>query len=190
MGDDLEKFGVWPGTYDHCYRDGWLDHFFHALESCADWLEVATPGAAVAFRQPLGRADLPTASYTEMMEWALPTDGRRRFHALVEELAARPEALPFVARRDMAEFLLQVFRVEFDAQENAARLGEIEKTVPEWKARSRSSRRRASRSGQSSAAARNATTHIGTAFSAASTRRICARRSGVRWCKRKPLPTA
>ena len=96
MGDDLEKFGVWPGTHDLCYRDGWLDHFFHALEGCADWLEVATPGAAVAFRQPLGRADLPTASYTEMMEWALPTDGRRRFHALVEELAARPEALPFV----------------------------------------------------------------------------------------------
>jgi alpha-amylase len=96
MGDDLEKFGVWPGTHDLCYRDGWLDRFFHALENCADWLEVATPGAAVAFRQPLGRADLPTASYTEMMEWALPTDGRRRFRALVEELAARPEALPFV----------------------------------------------------------------------------------------------
>ena len=96
MGDDLEKFGVWPGTHDLCYRDGWLDHFFHALEGCADWLEVATPGAAVAFRQPLGRADLPTASYTEMMEWALPTAGRRRFHALVEELAARPEALPFL----------------------------------------------------------------------------------------------
>jgi len=96
MGDDLEKFGVWPGTHDLCYRDGWLDRFFHALEGSADWLEVATPGAAVASRQPLGRADLPTASYTEMMEWALPTDGRRRFHALVEELAARPEALPFV----------------------------------------------------------------------------------------------
>jgi 4-alpha-glucanotransferase len=96
MGDDLEKFGVWPGTHDLCYRDGWLDRFFHALEGCADWLEVATPGAAVASRQPLGRADLPTASYTEMMEWALPTTARRRFHALVEELAARPEALPFL----------------------------------------------------------------------------------------------
>jgi alpha-amylase len=96
MGDDLEKFGVWPGTHDLCYRDGWLDRFFHALEGCDDWLEVATPGAAVASRQPLGRADLPTASYTEMMEWALPTMARRRFHALVEELAARPEALPFL----------------------------------------------------------------------------------------------
>jgi hypothetical protein len=50
----------------------------------------------VASREPLGRADLPTASYTEMMEWALPTTARRRFHALVEELASRPEALPFL----------------------------------------------------------------------------------------------
>ncbi len=30
MGDDLEKFGVWPGTYDLCYKDGWLDRFFSA----------------------------------------------------------------------------------------------------------------------------------------------------------------
>jgi alpha-amylase len=96
MGDDLEKFGVWPGTHDLCYRDGWLDRFFHALECCDDWLEVATPGASVASREPLGRADLPTASYTEMMEWSLPTTARRRFHALVEELATRPEALPFL----------------------------------------------------------------------------------------------
>jgi hypothetical protein len=96
MGDDLEKFGVWPGTYDLCYRDGWLDNFFHALEACGDWLEVSTPGAAVGSRASLGRADLPTASYTEMMEWALPTEARRRFHGLVEEFASRPDALPFI----------------------------------------------------------------------------------------------
>jgi 4-alpha-glucanotransferase len=96
MGDDLEKFGVWPGTHDLCYRDGWLDNFFTALECCADWLEVATPAAAVASRAPLGRADLPTASYTEMMEWALPTPARRSFHGLVEEFALRPDALPFL----------------------------------------------------------------------------------------------
>jgi len=32
MGDDMEKFGVWPGTHDHCYKDGWLSDFFTALE--------------------------------------------------------------------------------------------------------------------------------------------------------------
>ena len=96
MGDDLEKFGVWPGTHDHCYRDGWLDRFFQALEQCGEWLEVATPGSAVASRAPLGRADLPTASYTEMMEWSLPTAARSCFHGLVEEFAPRPDALPFL----------------------------------------------------------------------------------------------
>ena len=77
MGDDLEKFGVWPGTHDLCYRDGWLDNFFQALEQLRRLAgSFARPGTAVASRAPLGRADLPTASYTEMMEWALPTGAR------------------------------------------------------------------------------------------------------------------
>jgi 4-alpha-glucanotransferase len=32
MGDDMEKFGVWPGTAEHCYKNGWLEKFFAALE--------------------------------------------------------------------------------------------------------------------------------------------------------------
>jgi 4-alpha-glucanotransferase len=96
MGDDLEKFGVWPGTHDHCYRDGWLEHFFTTLEQVSDWLTLSTPGDAIASHLPLGRADLPAASYTEMMEWALPTPARSRYHALVEEFSSRPDALPFL----------------------------------------------------------------------------------------------
>src|SRR5271163_3398328 len=96
MGDDLEKFGSWPGTYEHCYTNGWLTDFFSALEKCHEWLEISTPADAVGARAALGRADLPTASYTEMMEWALPTEARNRYHKLVEEFAARPEALPFL----------------------------------------------------------------------------------------------
>ena len=96
MGDDLEKFGIWPGTNDLCYRNGWLERFFAALDQNQDWLETATPGAAVTSHGPLGRADLPAASYTEMMEWSLRTPARRRYHALVAEFASRPDALPFV----------------------------------------------------------------------------------------------
>jgi 4-alpha-glucanotransferase len=96
MGDDLEKFGVWPGTYEHCYRNGWLENFFSALERCSDWLEMSTPGEAVSSHPPLGRADLPTASYTEMMEWALPTPARNRYHGLTQEFSARPDCLPFL----------------------------------------------------------------------------------------------
>jgi alpha-amylase/alpha-mannosidase (GH57 family) len=96
MGDDLEKFGVWPGTYKHCYTDGWLENFFVEMEKNGDWLETSTPGDAVTSHASFGRADLPTASYTEMMEWSLPTGARIRYHALTEEFASRPEALPFL----------------------------------------------------------------------------------------------
>ena len=96
MGDDLEKFGIWPGTNKLCYTDGWLEKFFVALEQNSDWLETVTPGAAVSSRPPLGRADLPTASYSEMMEWALPTAARIRYHSLSTEFAARHEMLPFL----------------------------------------------------------------------------------------------
>ena len=96
MGDDMEKFGVWPGTHEHCYKDGWLSAFFTALEENSDWLEVSTPGHYLESHAPLGRADLPTASYTEMMEWALPTRVRQRYHEVVKEFGARPEILSFL----------------------------------------------------------------------------------------------
>jgi 4-alpha-glucanotransferase len=96
MGDDLEKFGVWPGTNKLCYTDGWLDNLFLALEQNSDWLETATPAAAVASHPSFGRADLPAASYSEMMEWALPTAARNRYHSLSTEFAARTEMLPFL----------------------------------------------------------------------------------------------
>jgi 4-alpha-glucanotransferase len=96
MGDDMEKFGVWPGTYKHCYEDGWLDKFFTALEENAEWLCACTPSQYLATHSPLGRADLPTASYTEMMEWVLPTRVRQRYNAVQKEFSARPEILSFL----------------------------------------------------------------------------------------------
>ncbi len=96
MGDDMEKFGVWPGTAEHCYTDGWLKDFFAALEENAEWLSVATPSEYLAAHPPLGRADLPTASYTEMMEWTLPTPVRQRFAAVHQEFQERPEILSFL----------------------------------------------------------------------------------------------
>src|SRR5216683_357012 len=95
MGDDMEKFGVWPGTYEHCYKGGWLSDFFTALEKNSGWLQVSTPGDYLGTHAPLGRADLPTASYTEMMEWALPTRVRQRYHEVLKEFSARPEVLSF-----------------------------------------------------------------------------------------------
>ena len=96
MGDDLEKFGVWPGTNVHCYKDGWLEKFFTALDENVSWLRVSTPGEYLVDHSPLGRADLPTASYSEMMEWVLPTRVRQRYHAVQKEFSARPEVLSFL----------------------------------------------------------------------------------------------
>ena len=97
MGDDCEKFGAWPGTFDLCYTHGWLGRPLHsAFESNADWLATVTPAEYLATHQPLGRADLPTASYTEMMEWALPTSARFAFQAVTHEFESRPDVLRFV----------------------------------------------------------------------------------------------
>jgi len=96
FGDDMEKFGVWPGTFEHCYDNHWLEDFLTALENNSDWLTVTPPGEYAELHAPLGRADLPTASYPEMTEWALPTSVRQRFHAVQQELSGRPEVAAFL----------------------------------------------------------------------------------------------
>ncbi len=96
FGDDMEKFGVWPGTFKHCYQDGWLEKFFLALEENESWLKIITPADYIASHLPLGRADLPSASYEEMMEWVLPTNTRLRYFALEKEFAGRPDVLSFI----------------------------------------------------------------------------------------------
>ncbi|MGB6877207.1 MAG: alpha-amylase/4-alpha-glucanotransferase domain-containing protein [Candidatus Acidiferrales bacterium] len=96
MGDDMEKFGVWPGTYDYCYKDGWLERFTAELEANQNWLATLTPSDAMTSQAPLGRADLPACSYAEMMEWALPTPARLRFQAVEKEFASREDVKEFL----------------------------------------------------------------------------------------------
>ncbi len=90
MADDCEKFGVWPGTYDHCYKNGWLERFLRALEDAHEWLETTTVSDFLATHEPLGRVYLPTASYAEMMEWALPTAASAQFRTCLEETERMP----------------------------------------------------------------------------------------------------
>lgn len=84
--DDGEKFGSWPNTHKHCYKDGWLKTFFELLEENSDWLEVVPLGEAVARTRPLGRVYLPTASYSEMLQWALPADSVVAFEEFERKL--------------------------------------------------------------------------------------------------------
>ncbi|MGH9433831.1 MAG: alpha-amylase/4-alpha-glucanotransferase domain-containing protein, partial [Terriglobia bacterium] len=86
VGDDCEKFGVWPGTYEHCYTHGWLERFLKAVEEAGDWLDTVTLGDHFATRKPQGRIYLPTASYAEMMAWALPLPACRQLAACLSEV--------------------------------------------------------------------------------------------------------
>ena len=95
MGDDGEKFGAWPTTWEHCWgRRRWVDRFFEALEANADWLTTTTPTSWLETHLPIGRVYLPTGSYAEMGEWALPPDESRAFAAALHAAQAegRPEA--------------------------------------------------------------------------------------------------
>ena len=86
MGDDGEKFGLWPGTYRHCWQNGWMEQFFSALEENGSWLKTVPPGEYARTHAPLGMVYLPTASYAEMQEWSLPPASSRQFGQIVKQL--------------------------------------------------------------------------------------------------------
>jgi len=79
FADDGEKFGIWPGTYEHCYGKQWVEKFFSILETNLDWIEIVHFSGALEKLLPIGRVYLPTASYREMMEWALPAKAIERY---------------------------------------------------------------------------------------------------------------
>jgi 4-alpha-glucanotransferase len=81
MGDDGEKFGLWPQTDVLCWEEGYVEHFFEALENAQSWLQTTTPGRYLDTFPALGLAYLPTASYPEMMDWALPAHLSRELDA-------------------------------------------------------------------------------------------------------------
>lgn len=102
VGDDGEKFGLWPGTHSLAWGDdsspGWIEAFFSALERNTDWLTLITLDEATQALPPLGRAYLPATSYDEMMEWALPAPRALEFSALKRQLqdAGREDVVRFL----------------------------------------------------------------------------------------------
>jgi alpha-amylase len=93
MGDDGEKFGAWPGTFEYCWsHEHWVDRMFEAIERESSWLSTVTPSEWLAGHRPTTRAYFPTASYVEMTEWVLPPDETPVFTGLLER--ARADGLP------------------------------------------------------------------------------------------------
>ncbi len=72
FGDDGEKFGLWPGTFDSVYRENWLHSFFEYLTANKSWLKTSTFSEYMANHPPKGGVYLQCASYKEMEEWSLP----------------------------------------------------------------------------------------------------------------------
>lgn len=76
FGDDGEKFGAWPTTYEMVYQDGWLGKFFEEVAKSKRWLRPTTLSKHLSLSRRRRTAYLPAASYDELMEWSLPA-GRK-----------------------------------------------------------------------------------------------------------------
>jgi alpha-amylase/alpha-mannosidase (GH57 family) len=93
FADDGEKFGVWPRTHKHVYEDGWLEEFFRKVTENSNWLRSRHLSEAMHEIKPKGRIYLPTASYAEMLQWALPTlAADRSYEELVHRLEHESES--------------------------------------------------------------------------------------------------
>jgi alpha-amylase/alpha-mannosidase (GH57 family) len=103
LGDDGEKFGLWPGTKKWVFEEGWLDRFLQILDG--DKIRTATYAEVLDERPPAGRVYLPPASYEEMMEWVLEPDAAAEFRTLK---ARNPtEARRFLRGGFFREFFLK-----------------------------------------------------------------------------------
>ena len=98
-GDDGEKFGLWPGTMEWVWGKGWLRKFFALLGEHQDTVTTSHFGTLLKTTPSSGRVYLPTASYEEMGEWALPCEAQHIYldvrHDL-EERKALDKARPFL----------------------------------------------------------------------------------------------
>ncbi|MCM2308563.1 MAG: DUF1926 domain-containing protein [Sulfuritalea sp.] len=91
--DDIEKFGIWPETYEWVFEKGWLTQFVEGVLG-SKLIRTETFADYHARENTRGIVYLPTTSYIEMNEWTLPAPRAAVYHALVaaEKAAGRFEA--------------------------------------------------------------------------------------------------
>ncbi|HPW18159.1 MAG TPA: DUF1926 domain-containing protein [Candidatus Aminicenantes bacterium] len=101
LGDDGEKFGLWPGTRARVYDGGWLRSFLAHVEdrgirtvSFSEFLDTNPPAA---------RIYLPPASYEEMTEWVLEPEDQEALARL--KAGVPPEARRFLRGGFFRDFL-------------------------------------------------------------------------------------
>jgi 4-alpha-glucanotransferase len=69
--DDIEKFGIWPETYEWVYAKKWLEQFIEGVLR-SPLIETTHYRDFHRSSQARGVVYLPTTSYIEMNEWSLP----------------------------------------------------------------------------------------------------------------------
>ncbi|PXW88217.1 alpha-amylase [Nitrosomonas sp. Nm84] len=82
--DDIEKFGIWPETYQWVYEKGWLENF---IQSVLASTKICTQHYREyhASEKTRGVVYLPTVSYIEMNEWTLPAQSASIYTDLVQQ---------------------------------------------------------------------------------------------------------
>ncbi|MBL7071477.1 MAG: DUF1926 domain-containing protein [Candidatus Omnitrophica bacterium] len=98
-GDDVEKFGEWPHTFDLVYKDKWLERFLSAIMKNSAWLSTQKISDHMKDSEPSGMVYVPAASYEDMLKWALPVDANlslQRIEDRIESEGRKDEYLPFI----------------------------------------------------------------------------------------------
>ncbi|RKZ34520.1 hypothetical protein DRQ33_01955 [bacterium] len=95
FADDGEKFGLWPGTENWVWKQGWMEKFLSALENNQSWINMMTFSEVQNILPPLKRIYMPTGSYFEMSEWTLPPKLSYQFHKFVQHLEETDEIEKF-----------------------------------------------------------------------------------------------
>jgi 4-alpha-glucanotransferase/alpha-amylase len=80
--DDIEKFGIWPETYQWVYEKGWLEQFIQGVLASSKILPRHYRDYH-ASEKTCGVIYLPTTSYIEMNEWTLPAETANAYADLV-----------------------------------------------------------------------------------------------------------
>jgi len=81
--DDIEKFGIWPETYEWVYEKGWLREFIERVLGSGT-IATQTFGEYRDRVRARGVVYLPTTSYIEMNEWTLPAPAAHAYADLVD----------------------------------------------------------------------------------------------------------
>ena len=82
--DDIEKFGIWPETYQWVYENGWLDKFIQGILG-SPMIHAQHYREYHSTEKTRGVVYLPTTSYIEMNEWTLPAGPAHAYATLVSQ---------------------------------------------------------------------------------------------------------